>query len=122
MEKIKAPWYYLTLLILAGESVFFLPYVLSRIFRPTVLEVFQINNVLSQKDRDCEDILYPNIITKNSSVYLKACNNKNEINVYSMNGRLNSNDFKILENRIFFYSKGLFFVQMNDLVKKILVL
>ena len=45
MEKIKAPWYYLTLLILAGESVFFLPYVLSRIFRPTVLEVFEINNV-----------------------------------------------------------------------------
>lgn len=45
MEKIKAPWYYLAILILAGESVFFLPYVLSRIFRPTVLEVFQINNV-----------------------------------------------------------------------------
>ena len=45
MEKIKAPWYYLTLLILAGESVFFLPYVLSRIFRPIVLEVFEINNV-----------------------------------------------------------------------------
>jgi len=45
MEKIKAPWYYLSLLILAGESVFFLPYVLSRIFRPTVLEVFEIDNV-----------------------------------------------------------------------------
>ncbi len=45
MEKIKAPWYYLSLLILAGESVFFLPYVLSRIFRPTVLEVFNIDNV-----------------------------------------------------------------------------
>ena len=45
MEKIKAPWYYLSLLILAGESIFFLPYVLSRIFRPTVLEVFEIDNV-----------------------------------------------------------------------------
>ena len=45
MEKITASWYYLAILILAGESVFFLPYVLSRIFRPTVLEVFQINNV-----------------------------------------------------------------------------
>jgi len=84
--------------------------------------VFQVNNVLSQKDRDCEDILYPNIIAKNSYVYLKACNNKNEINVYSMNGRLNSYDYKILENRIFFYSKGLFFVQMNDVVEKVLVL
>ena len=45
MEKTKVPWYYLTLIILAAESIFFLPYVLSRIFRPTVLEVFNINNV-----------------------------------------------------------------------------
>ena len=45
MEKTKVPWYYLTLIILAAESIFFLPYVLSRIFRPTVLEVFNIDNV-----------------------------------------------------------------------------
>lgn len=45
MEKSKAPWHYLALIILAGESVFFLPYVLVRIFRPTVLEVFQIDNI-----------------------------------------------------------------------------
>ena len=42
--KQKAPWYYLVLLILAGEAVFILPFVLPRIFRPTVLEVFQIEN------------------------------------------------------------------------------
>ena len=41
----KAPWYYLLLLILAGESVFILPFVLSRVFRPTVLEVFGLDNV-----------------------------------------------------------------------------
>ncbi len=41
----KAPWYYLLLLILAGEAVFILPFVLPRIFRPTVLEVFQLTNV-----------------------------------------------------------------------------
>ncbi|MEM0517002.1 MFS transporter [Aequorivita flava] len=35
---------YITLLILAGESVFILPFVLARVFRATVLEVFQINN------------------------------------------------------------------------------
>lgn len=45
MEKTKVPWYHLTLIILAAESIFFLPYVLSRIFRPTVLDVFQIDNV-----------------------------------------------------------------------------
>ena len=45
MEKTKAPWYYLLLVILAGESIFFLPYVLSRVFRPTILDVFQIDNV-----------------------------------------------------------------------------
>lgn len=33
------------LLILAGESVFILPFVLARIFRPTVLEVFNLTNV-----------------------------------------------------------------------------
>lgn len=43
--KKKAPWYYLILLILAGEAVFILPFVLPRIFRPTVLDVFQLDNV-----------------------------------------------------------------------------
>jgi len=43
--KQKAPWYYLTLLILAGEAVFVLPFVLPRIFRPTVLDVFELDNV-----------------------------------------------------------------------------
>ncbi|MBM1107632.1 MFS transporter [Aurantibacter crassamenti] len=43
--KQKASWYYLTLLILAGEAVFILPFVLPRIFRATVLEVFQLENV-----------------------------------------------------------------------------
>lgn len=41
----KAPWYYLPLLILAGESVFILPFVLARVFRPTVLKVFELDNV-----------------------------------------------------------------------------
>ncbi|MGO3184078.1 MAG: MFS transporter [Aequorivita sp.] len=35
---------YIVLLILAGEAVFILPFVLARVFRATVLEVFQINN------------------------------------------------------------------------------
>ncbi len=43
--KQKAPWYYLILLILAGEAVFILPFVLPRIFRPTVLDVFGLDNV-----------------------------------------------------------------------------
>jgi len=33
------------LLILAGESIFILPFVLARIFRPTVLDVFQLTNL-----------------------------------------------------------------------------
>lgn len=41
----KAPWYFLLLLILAGESIFILPFVLSRVFRPTVLEVFSLDNL-----------------------------------------------------------------------------
>lgn len=32
-------------LIVAGEAVFFLPFVLPRIFRPTLLEVFQLTNL-----------------------------------------------------------------------------
>ncbi len=43
MQK-TASWYYLVLLILAGEAVFVLPFVLPRIFRPTVLEVFSLDN------------------------------------------------------------------------------
>lgn len=45
MNQTKAPWYFLLLLILAGESVFILPFVLSRVFRPTVLEAFNLDNV-----------------------------------------------------------------------------
>ncbi len=44
MTEKKPPWYFLALLILAGEAVFFLPFVLSRVFRPTVLEVFHLDN------------------------------------------------------------------------------
>ena len=45
MKNPRPSWSYLLLIILAGESVFFLPYVLVRVFRPTVLEVFQIDNI-----------------------------------------------------------------------------
>src|SRR6056297_3615999 len=31
-------------LILAGEAVFFLPFILPRVFRPTMLTVFEISN------------------------------------------------------------------------------
>jgi sugar phosphate permease len=40
----KPPWYFLVVLILAGESVFILPFVLSRVFRPTVLDTFGLDN------------------------------------------------------------------------------
>lgn len=36
---------YLLLLILAGEAVFILPFVLPRVFRPTVLEAFELTNL-----------------------------------------------------------------------------
>ena len=45
MGNNKLPWYFLLLIILAGESVFILPFVLARIFRPTVLEVFELTNL-----------------------------------------------------------------------------
>lgn len=35
----------ITALIIAGESVFLLPFVLARVFRPTLLDVFQITNL-----------------------------------------------------------------------------
>ncbi|MBT8184881.1 MAG: MFS transporter [Eudoraea sp.] len=45
MNQNKPPWHYLFLLILAGESVFILPFVLARVFRPTVLTTFELSNV-----------------------------------------------------------------------------
>ena len=44
-HKSKPPWYFLALLILAGESVFILPFVLARVFRPTVLKAYELDNV-----------------------------------------------------------------------------
>jgi len=41
----KPSWAYLILLILSGEAIFILPFVLPRVFRPTVLDVFQLDNV-----------------------------------------------------------------------------
>ena len=35
----------IALLVMAGEAVFFLPFVVTRIFRATFLEVFQLSNV-----------------------------------------------------------------------------
>ena len=45
MKNGRAPWYYLVLLVLSGEMIFALPFVLPRVFRPTVLETFQLDNV-----------------------------------------------------------------------------
>jgi nitrate/nitrite transporter NarK len=45
MNQKNVPWYFLLLLILSGEAIFILPFVLSRVFRPTVLEVFGLDNV-----------------------------------------------------------------------------
>jgi MFS family permease len=44
MNQNKAPWHYLLLLVLAGESIFILPFVLARVFRPTVLDSFGLDN------------------------------------------------------------------------------
>ena len=43
-ERPQRPILTILLLIIAGESVFVLPFVLARIFRPTFLEVFNIDN------------------------------------------------------------------------------
>lgn len=43
-DNIKKKTLTLITLVFAGEAIFFLPFVLPRIFRPTLLEVFQINN------------------------------------------------------------------------------
>ena len=45
MSEKKQPFYILLLLILAGESIFVLPFVLARVFRPTFLDVFELNNL-----------------------------------------------------------------------------
>lgn len=44
-QKIQSPFYIVLLLILSGETIFILPFVLARIFRPTFLDVFQVNNL-----------------------------------------------------------------------------
>lgn len=44
-KKVPSRLFQLLLLILAGESVFFLPFVIARVFRPTFLSVFEITNL-----------------------------------------------------------------------------
>lgn len=38
-------WLVMAALIFAGEAIFFLPFVLPRVFRPTLLEVFELTNL-----------------------------------------------------------------------------
>ncbi|WP_421805028.1 MFS transporter [Flagellimonas sp.] len=45
MKEAKPSWFYLILLILSGEAIFILPFVLPRVFRPTVLDVLELDNV-----------------------------------------------------------------------------
>jgi sugar phosphate permease len=44
-ELKKGSFLSITLLILSGELIFLLPYILARVFRPTFLEVFNLNNL-----------------------------------------------------------------------------
>lgn len=41
----KTPWHFLLWAIIAGESIFLIPFVLPRIFRPTFLKTFHLNNL-----------------------------------------------------------------------------
>lgn len=43
--KAKNPWHIIALMVLAGEAIFLIPFVLPRVFRPTVLDVFNLTNV-----------------------------------------------------------------------------
>ncbi len=45
MSEKKQPFQIILLLILAGEAIFVLPFVLARVFRPTFLDVFELNNL-----------------------------------------------------------------------------
>lgn len=45
LKDTKPSWFYLVLLILSGEAIFILPFVLPRVFRPTVLDVLEVDNV-----------------------------------------------------------------------------
>ena len=45
LKETKPSWFYLFLLILSGEAIFILPFVLPRVFRPTVLDVLALDNV-----------------------------------------------------------------------------
>jgi sugar phosphate permease len=42
--KQKRPWHIILLMILAAEAIFMLPFVLPRVFRPTVMDLFQLDN------------------------------------------------------------------------------
>lgn len=44
-EKTPRRWLIIAALIVAGESVFVLPFVLARVFRPTLLDVFGLTNL-----------------------------------------------------------------------------
>lgn len=44
-QKTGQAFHIILILILAGEAVFILPFVLARVFRPTFLDVFEINNL-----------------------------------------------------------------------------
>lgn len=43
-EKEKSPIHIIVLLVLAGEAIFVLPFVLARVFRPTFLSVYNLTN------------------------------------------------------------------------------
>lgn len=42
--RARRTWYSIATLIVAGEAIFFMPFVIARVFRPTLLEVFDLTN------------------------------------------------------------------------------
>ncbi len=45
MTQQRVPWYYILILILAGESIFVLPFVVPRVFRATLLSAYELDDL-----------------------------------------------------------------------------
>ena len=83
---------------------------------------FLIDDFLSQNDNNCINSVFPSIVLKNNFVNINNCENLNSLMIYSLNGRLQTNNYLLNGNKLFFFKKGVYFIKRNKSINKVFVI
>ncbi len=83
---------------------------------------FLIDNFLSQNDNNCINSVFPSIVLENNFVKINNCENLNSLMIFSLNGILQTNNYFLNGNKLFFFKKGVYFIKRKKSINKVFVI